>query len=241
VVLKKQDAARTPTPGTQTIMMFQQRSRQPDMDAEARALFARLGLESSGAGSSVGGLYNPLDPIWRDKSTSGAIFVGNQQAAQNAALLKQHGITHIVNCTDSMPFFLQKDKSFTYYRFNVTFWSRGGETPEAVQKFLQPMFDFVEAAVAGGGSVLVHCLAGAHRAGTTGCLLLMREAGLSHMEAVATAKRLRPVIDPIGRFPELLRAFDFINEERRRTMQRERSAAASSASSGKPKSEVRVD
>jgi len=96
-------------------------------------------------------------------------------------------------------------------------------------RFLQPMFDFVEGAIAGGGSVLVHCLAGAHRAGTTGCLLLMREAGLSSNEAVATAKRLRPVIDPIGRFPDLLRQFDSLNESNRRAKQ---AAAANAAGTG---------
>lgn len=38
------------------------------------------------------------------------------------------------------------------------------------------MFDFIDNAIANGGSVLIHCLAGAHRAGTTGCACLVHFA-----------------------------------------------------------------
>ena len=50
-------------------------------------------------------------------------------------------------------------------------WLRS--TPESILHFLKPFFDFVDRAVDSGRSVLVHCVAGAHRAGTAGCLLLM--------------------------------------------------------------------
>ena len=63
-------------------------------------------------------------------------------------------------------------------------------------------------AIASGGSVLVHCLAGAHRAGTTGCLLLMHEASMDMRTAITSAKKLRPAIDPIGGLPELLARFE---------------------------------
>ena len=46
-------------------------------------------------------------------------------------------------------------------------------TPESIREFLKPFFDFVDEAVDSGRSVLVHCVAGAHRAATAGCLLLM--------------------------------------------------------------------
>ena len=151
--------------------------------------------------------------------------VGNQQAAQNAALLHREGITHVVNCTDSMPFFHERE--FTYYRFNVTFWSMAGNSNEQLTKFLQPMYDFVDSCVAKGESVMVHCLAGAHRAGTTGCILLMYKAGLSAMAAIAAAKRLRPVIDPIGRFPELLQKVQVLQDEKKRALKKAATPEAS--------------
>merc|ERR1712151_3561 len=74
--------------------------------------------------------------------------------------------------------------------------------------FAQPMLDFVGTALAEGSNVMAHCLAGAHRAGTTGCICLIYFAGLSAREAVPVAKRCRPIIDPIGVFPELLAKLD---------------------------------
>ena len=37
----------------------------------------------------------------------------------------------------------------------------------------QPLFDFVDSKLGAGESVLIHCLAGAHRAGTAGTACLM--------------------------------------------------------------------
>ena len=68
-----------------------------DFDDAARKLFSSLGLNPEGAGrAGMRGMYNPLDPIWRDTKTDGTIYVGNQQAAQNAAMLNMHSITHVV-------------------------------------------------------------------------------------------------------------------------------------------------
>ncbi len=50
----------------------------------------------------------------------------------------------------------------------------------------------------------VHCLAGAHRAGTTGVACLVHFADMDVPEAIRLAKRLRPIIDPIGQLPEFL-------------------------------------
>ena len=47
----------------------------------------------------------------------------------------------------------------------------------------------------------------------------MRFAGMSSIEAVPAAKRLRPVIDPIGGFPELLRRYDSIRDRQRQSKQ----------------------
>ena len=59
------------------------------------------------------------------------------------------------------------------------------------------MFAFVDGAVAAGQSVLIHCVAGAHRAGTTACAYLMhKNRALSASQAIAVCKRRRPVVDP---------------------------------------------
>lgn len=52
------------------------------------------------------------------------------------------------------------------------------ELAKAVPAFVTPLFAFIDSALANNSSVLVHCLAGAHRAGTTGCLCLMHYESL---------------------------------------------------------------
>ena len=100
-----------------------------------------------------------------------------------------------------------------YLRFPISFWSRFVETRNndnhlSLINFLTPLFKFVDNALANGENILIHCLAGAHRAGTTGVILLMRYS-LENDVAVAIkiAKKLRPIIDPIGMLPELLKRY----------------------------------
>ena len=62
--------------------------------------------------------------------------------------------------------------------------------------FFAPALSFIRAAADAGAGVLIHCFAGAHRAGTTGVAFLMEAEGLSAADATAAAQRLRPVIDP---------------------------------------------
>jgi protein-tyrosine phosphatase len=66
------------------------------------------------------------------------------------------------------------------------------------------MFEFINEAISSGQNVLLHCLAGAHRAGTTGVACIIHFAGLNVEESVGIAKRCRPIIDPIGQLPEFL-------------------------------------
>ena len=72
----------------------------------------------------------------------------------------------------------------------------------------QVLIDFVDAEMQAGRNVLIHCLAGAHRAGTAGVACLMYLCKLDRAAAVPLAKSLRPAIDPIGSFPDLLAHLD---------------------------------
>ena len=142
------------------------RERQAaDYDAAARELFKSLGLVGGDAGSSAGGKYSNLDPIWCDPRTKARVFIGNQSAAKNEGTLATHGITHIVNCQDmNAPNFHEANPAFTYLRFPVAHWIREDtETDEQVLAYFNRCFEFVQTALDGGHGVLIHCLAGAHR------------------------------------------------------------------------------
>lgn len=174
-----------------------------DFDQEAHALWERLNLDPS---SRKKGQWNALDSIYRHPSGGGTIYVGNQTAAENLTLLRGHNITHVVNCTfgDSMiPNFHQG--RLEYINFPISHWQSFVNSSNAsVIAFVEPLFKFIDEAISKGESVLVHCLAGAHRAGTTGVACLVHYAHMDVHSAIVTAKRLRPIIDPIGQLPMFL-------------------------------------
>lgn len=64
--------------------------------------------------------FSTLNAIYTHPTTGASIYVGSQSAAESVATLEGHGITHIVNCTDSIPQFHEKNAKFSYYRY-VTF------------------------------------------------------------------------------------------------------------------------
>ena len=63
---------------------------------------------------------------------------------------------------------------------------------------------------------MVHCLAGAHRAGTSGVSAVMRFMRLSAPQAVMYVKERRPIVDPIGSFPDLLRKLEKALQDEKR-------------------------
>lgn len=178
-------------------------TRTTNYDDEARKLWARLNLDPT---KDNNGPYNSLDPIWRHPETGGTIYVGNEVAAKSLNILQGHNITHVVNCTDSIPLYHERRQGapITYLRFDITSHYHRARTEKEAVSFAQPMLDFVTDALSRGKNVMVHCLAGAHRAGTTGVICLMHFAKLSAKDATFIAKQCRPIIDPICDFPLFL-------------------------------------
>ncbi len=178
-----------------------------DFDEEAHKLFAKLNLEVSQGKSRWG---DPVSPIYRHSVGNGIIYVGNQNAAENLKYLKENNITHVVNCTygsSAIPNYHEK-AGIKYYQFPISNWFEFvNATNASVMLFCDGLFTFVDNAISSNQNVLVHCLAGAHRAGTTGCLLLMHYCDMDVETSIRTAKTLRPIIDPIGQLPEFLRRF----------------------------------
>jgi len=175
-----------------------------DFDAEAQKLFKRLNIDPSTRSNS---LYAALDPIWRHPTGGGTIYVGNQTAAESLSMLTSMGIRRVVNCTHgagAIPNY--HAGTLAYYTFPISQWSMHvkRDSSASVLAFSDPMFKFIEDAISRGENVLVHCLAGAHRAGTTGCACLVHFAKMNVPDAIRTAKTCRRIIDPIGQLPEFL-------------------------------------
>lgn len=216
--------------------------RKIDFDDEARALWRALNVADP---SQRYAHYTPLDPIWPEPEVvfpggrerlrgtppaAPAIYVGNQAASRDDEVLRAHGITHIVNCTAKLPFY--HVGVFQYLRLDVVqapTRRRGRLQDRELLAWSKTLFDFVDEALSAGGSVLVHCMAGAHRAGTAGCLLLMHLTGAGAREATRVAKSRRSCIDPIAA-PELLLLFEEARRHAESKARRPTPEEASSAS-----------
>ena len=160
--------------------------------------------------------------IWTHPSSGAAIFVGDWRAAQGpATTLISKGITHIVNCAEDLDNYCEGEPSLAFLRFHVIEWAFAGDATRVQQastteqlSFVQRLFDFVDGALSNGRSVLVHCRAGMHRAGTTGVLLRMYKTGEGAGQATKRAQAARSVIrpdelgGPNGTLPRLLRMFE---------------------------------
>ena len=95
------------------------------------------------------------------------LYIGGQIVASDLALLRQHGITHVVNacgavCDNYFP------DDFSYYRLYLQ--DKGSED---VLCILYEVFHFVAAARAAGGKVLIHCQQGVSRSTVLGIGYLM--------------------------------------------------------------------
>ncbi|CAK0899170.1 unnamed protein product, partial [Prorocentrum cordatum] len=131
-----------------------------DFDDEARKLWARLNLDPS---QVSGGQYNALDPLWRHPQSGGTFFVGNQTAASQLksfhSLPSNFHITHVVNCTDSMPLYHDRpDGPIKYFRFDICSHGRRAHSDAEAVAFVEPMLSFVGAALARGQNVMAPSL-----------------------------------------------------------------------------------
>jgi len=154
-------------------------------------------------------LVRDMDVIWTAPGGDSRVFVGNLQAAQDGDELRRNGITHVVNCMNRSS--VNKQSGIEYFNFQVECWNRivaseqqipfvpSAASAASAVEFFGPVWRFIRQAVEGGGSVLIHCFAGMHRAGATAVSFLMHMSpGLRTSEAITRAQECRPVIDPRG-------------------------------------------
>ena len=111
------------------------------------------------------------DLIWQDDDTGGHVYIGNSFTSSSQGLLQQYDINCIVNCTEHLHNHFEDNTGYSYLRFDridAVFTKGVVLPPSAVPELFSEVFDFIDQAVAEGRGVLLHCVAGAHRAGTTG-------------------------------------------------------------------------
>ena len=138
--------------------------------------------------------YHPFDCI-----IQGKLYLGNRHAAASLSLLRNLGVTHVVNAADEQPNFHPEDLVYynCYLKDNLT---------ERVD-FEGPL-RFIQSALDQGGVVFVHCAAGVSRSATIVLAYLMRAHGMSLNQAMQLVVARRPVIDPNPNYVQQLQEFE---------------------------------
>jgi len=185
-----------------------------DSDVTARAsLMSTVDFDLEGARildniSPLVGKKN-FNVIWTHPKSGAKLFVGSEVVAFSRETLIENGITRLVVCYDqdtAGPF--DGEAEFNYLYFPIGQWKSAKTSvtsSEGVARICAPAIGFVEEELSNGNSVLVHCLAGCHRAGTTGIMCLLYFCGMDCRMAICAAQAARPSIEALSHLKIILR------------------------------------
>jgi len=142
------------------------------------------------------------------------IYVGDEKAAKDIDLLKNLGITHILNVAcEEVPI---KD---LYYLQNGYRCTMSGIPAINTSSFnLKSHFDeanrFIEIAILIRGKILIHCKTGTSRAPTIAMAYLMMRKKMSALEAVKTVRSRRMCMPNDGFLRQLVEVDERLRKDR---------------------------
>lgn len=118
------------------------------------------------------------------------IYLGSDAIAKNREILRQSGITHVLNCVGFVcPEYFRND---LVYR---TLWLQDSPS-EDITSILYDVFDYFEDVREQGGRVLVHCCHGVSRSTSLVIAYIMWKEGQSFDDAFQHVKEGREVANP---------------------------------------------
>lgn len=119
------------------------------------------------------------------------LFVGGDYVARSLDILKQHKITHVLNCVG----FMYKERFANDGLMYKTLYLQ--DTPaEDILCVLYDSFDFIHTALEIGGQVLVHCSQGVSRSATIAIAYIMWRTQLPFDKVFEQVKSIRGVASP---------------------------------------------
>ncbi|KAK7340843.1 hypothetical protein VNO77_21557 [Canavalia gladiata] len=118
------------------------------------------------------------------------VYLGGDAVARDRDILKQNGITHVLNCVGFVcPEYFKAD--FVYR----TLWLQDSPS-EDITSILYDVFDYFEDVREQGGRVFVHCCQGVSRSTSLVIAYLMWREGQSFDDAFQFVKAARGIADP---------------------------------------------
>ena len=123
------------------------------------------------------------------------LYLGAGRDAQNLDVIRQHGVTHVLNCADDVPNFHEGQPGLSYLCLSIGDFG----TDVGSRRTFADAARFCEAAAAGGASnaVLIHCANGSNRSATVTIAVLMQMAGMTLAQAWAVVHARRREAQPL--------------------------------------------
>ncbi|XP_075245207.1 dual specificity protein phosphatase 18-like [Convolutriloba macropyga] len=139
--------------------------------------------------------WQPMNKISGLCKVAPSLFISSYEGARDTQLLRQHGITCVVNATPDLPNPGAARTGIEYVRVAVD------DMPSAQ---LSAHFEYIAQKInqvkLSGGRTLVHCVAGVSRSASLCMAYLMRYEGLSLLASHQLVKSARPIIRPNNGF-----------------------------------------
>ncbi|KAJ2375094.1 tyrosine protein phosphatase yvh1 [Coemansia sp. RSA 2607] len=138
-----------------------------------------------------------------DEITDG-LYVGSSMAETDKDKLKKCGITHILTVASHYP--PSHPSDFTYKTISIDDLAE-----ENIIQYFPECNRFIADALAAGGRVLVHCMAGQSRSAAVTAAYLMQRDRLTAEQALHLVKSKRPQIHPNDGFRDQLELYCDLN------------------------------
>lgn len=138
------------------------------------------------------------------------IFIGDHNAASNFEILKNHGITHIINCAEEVPNYFGYSSTkglieFEYINLNLL------DTTDSIIPAASRAYEYIkrESKKKDKARFLVHCHMGRSRSASVVIYYLMRRFGPFYEDALETVKKARPMVNPNESYTSQLEKLKF--------------------------------
>ncbi|XP_075216116.1 dual specificity protein phosphatase 3 isoform X2 [Lycorma delicatula] len=133
------------------------------------------------------------------------IYIGDCYCAKNKQLLKQLGITHVLNTAEGKLLGMVDTDSDYYKHTGIKYMGLHlMDLPVTdIACYFYEVSDFIDSAVKRGGKVLVHCLMGLSRSSTCVLAYLMIKEGMTAADALRRVRRFREVRPNYGFLQQL--------------------------------------
>jgi Dual specificity phosphatase, catalytic domain len=130
------------------------------------------------------------------------IYIGNSIGAGDIKILKNYGITHIVNTAQEIPNFFPEN--FEYINLGLL---DDPAQKEDLSKILEPSYRYILNVLTNHGTskILIHCHAGKSRSSTLVIYYLMRKNLMDYETALSHLKNIRWLVEPNSWYCQVLK------------------------------------